>query len=87
MHLNFSNKDEATTLDQLGGILPKFKGKYTNATVTCVQGRELEKSKEFQKLIEICNYSLQNTGADSSAQNGLTEKTSRDLAETMNIAL
>ena len=83
----FLTKTKHPPIEEVRGLLSKWKNKYLNASVTTDRGKELGTSKQFQQVLRDCNYSLKMTGADSSAQNGLAEKPNRDLAQTMRALL
>ena len=83
----FLTKTKHPPIQQVKGLLDKFKNRYPNASVTTDQGKELGKSKAFQQMIAECNYILKTTGSDSSAQNGLAEKPNQDLARMMRCML
>ena len=51
-----------------------------NATVTNKDQGKIGTNYAFMKVLKDNDYSLATTGADSSAQNGLAEKTNKDLA-------
>ena len=61
-------------------ILEKFKSKNTHRTVRTDQGGELGKSDDFREMISDCGFSLEITGSDASAQNGLAENPNKSLA-------
>ena len=80
-------KTKEPPIAQLRTILQKLQSKVTavHSTVTTDLGGELAKSKAFCDLMmePDVNYSLQTTGAYSSAQDGLAEKPNQDLARMM----
>ena len=79
----FLTKTKEPPVAQAKGILEKFKGQYRYCTVTTDLGKELGKSKAFQKMVSETGYIMKTTGAHSSAQNGLAEKPNQDLARMM----
>ena len=79
----YLTKTKHPPIAQVNGLLQKFKGVYSNAKVTTDQGKELGASKLFQQMIKENDYTLEVTGADSSAQNGLAEKPNQDIAQIM----
>ena len=83
----YLTKHKHPPIDQVNGLLSKFKNIYPNAKVTTDQGKELGASKHFQKIVKDNGYTLEVTGADSSAQNGMAEKPNQDLARIMRCLL
>ena len=71
----------------LQNILNKYHNPAVQCTIRTDQGKELGRSTDFQKTVADCQYSLQLTGADSSAQNGMAEKPNQDLARIMRCLL
>ena len=83
----YLTKTKHPPVEQVQGLLSKFKGLYPNATVTTDQGRELGASKAFQKVVADNNYKLHVTGAETPQQNALAEKPNQDLAKIMKCLL
>ena len=83
----FLTKTKTPPLQEVRGILTKYKGLYRDCSVTTDNGGELAKSVAFRRVIRDAGYTLKTTGAFSSAQNGLVEKPNQDLARIMRALL
>ena len=79
----FLTKAKSPPITFITQLLNKFTKPDIISTVTTDQGGELAKSSDFAKAVHNCDYILTPTGAYASAQNGLAEKTNKDLAQMM----
>ena len=68
-------------------LLNKFKSTNPHRTVRVDQGGELGKSAKFQAMIGKCGFQLEQTGSDSSAQNGIAESPNRVYGQMMRCLL
>ena len=69
-------------------VLNKFKCPASrHRTVRVDQGGELGKSKEFSKMIDEEGFTLETTGADGSAQNGMAERPNQTFGHMMRCLL
>jgi deoxyuridine 5'-triphosphate nucleotidohydrolase len=68
-------------------LLNKFKSSNPIRTVRVDQGGELGKSDAFKTMIAESGFTLEPTGADSSAQNGLAENPNRTFGQMMRCIL
>ena len=68
-------------------VLEKFKSDVKHRTVRTDQGGELAKSKDFQNMIAECGFTLETTGSDASAQNGIAENPNKSLARMVRCLL
>ena len=68
-------------------LLQKFKSDNPNRTVRTDQGGELGHSSAFSKMLVECDYTLEETGPDASAQNGLAERPNRTFGQMMRCML
>jgi dUTP pyrophosphatase len=83
----FLTKTKKPPLQQVRGILMKYKGLYRDCSVTTDNGGELANSTSFRRVIRDAGYTLKTTGAFSSAQNGLVEKPNQDIARILRALL
>jgi deoxyuridine 5'-triphosphate nucleotidohydrolase len=83
----FPCKSKTPPIETVKIILDKFKSSHPHRTVRTDQGGELGKSKLFATTIANCGFSLELTGADASAQNGLVENPNRTLGQMMRCML
>ena len=67
-------------------VLYKFKSSNPHRTVRVDQGGELGKSEDFRNMVGKY-FSLELTGADASAQNGMVENPNRTLGQMMRCQL
>ena len=82
---NTSSKHPPVTEAQL--ILDKFKSTNPHRTVRVDQGGELGKSDAFKTMIAKTGFSLEITGSDASAQNGIVERPNRTFGQMMRCLL
>ena len=84
-------KRKIPPVDELRNLLKHLGAKVTQPykTLTTDLGGKLAKGKAFQSMLveKEVGYTLKNTGAFSSAQNGLAEKPNQDLARMMRCML
>ena len=64
-------------------VLRKFKSKHPHRTVRTDQGKELGKSSLFQQMMTLKDFTLELTGVDSLARNGITESPNTSLVNMM----
>ena len=83
----FVTKSKSPPLEAVEMILNKFKSTHTHRTVRSDQGGELGKSANFTTLIAKCGFSLELTGADASAQNGIIENPNKTFGQMMRCLL
>ena len=83
----FPCKSKTPPLDIVERILNKFKCKNPHCTVRTDQGGELGKSDNFANLIAECDFCLELTGVDASAQNGLVENPNKTFGQMMRCLL
>ena len=83
----FVTKNKEPPLEAVEMILNKFKTTHAHRTVRTDQGGELGKSSDFTSLIAKCGFSLEVTGADASAQNGIIENPNKTLGQMMRCLL
>ena len=79
----FLTKSKSPPISAAQSILKKFKCNNPHRTVRTDQGKELGKSTQFQEMVHKEGYTLELTGADASAQNGLAESPNKHLANMM----
>ena len=68
-------------------VLEKFKSDNPNRTVRVDQGGELGKSEAFQDMVGKANFTLETTGSEASAQNGMAERPNRTFGHMMRCLL
>ena len=68
-------------------LLEKFKSTNPHRTVRVDQGGELGKSAAFRNMIGTSGFSLEITGSDASAQNGMVENPNRMFGQMMRCML
>jgi deoxyuridine 5'-triphosphate nucleotidohydrolase len=83
----FPCKSKIPPIETVTMILNKFKCDNNHRTVRTDQGGELGRSKDFATTIAECGFTLELTGADASAQNGLVENPNRTLGQMMRCML
>lgn len=83
----FLTSSKTPPVEAVQKFLNKFKSTNTHRTVRVDQGGELGKSHDFINMIGACDYVLETTGADASAQNGLVERPNRTLGQMMRCIL
>ena len=83
----FVTKTKTPPLEAVEMILNKFKSTHKHRTVRTDQGGELGKSSAFTTLIAKCGFSLEVTGADASAQNGIIENPNKTFGQMMRCLL
>ena len=75
-------------IDPVRMVLRKFGNKQiTHRTVRTDQDKGLGRSKEFIKMVNDEDYTIELTGTDSSKQNSVAERPHRDLAQMMRCLL
>ena len=83
----FTTKSKKPPLDAVKMILSKFKSSHPHRTVRTDQGGELGKSSSFATMIADNEFSLELTGADASAQNGIVENPNKTFGQMMRCLL
>ncbi len=83
----FPSKSKIPPIETVKMILNKFGCKNTHRTVRTDQGGELGRSNNFATAIAECGFTLELTGADASAQNGLVENPNKTLGQMMRCML
>ena len=68
-------------------VLNKFKSVNEHRTVRTDQGKELGRSAKFQAMVENEKFTLELTGSDASAQNGVAESPNKYLGNMMRCLL
>lgn len=83
----FTTKSKTPPLEAVKMVLSKFKTSHPHRTVRTDQGGELGKSTAFATLIAETGFSLELTGADASAQNGIVENPNKTFGQMMRCLL
>ena len=83
----FPTKSKKPPIETVTKILNKFKCNSEHRTVRTDQGGELSRSEAFATAISDCGFTLEVTGSDASAQNGLVENPNRTLGQMMRCML
>lgn len=83
----FLAKSKHPPIETVRQLLEKFKSDNPNRTVRTDQGGELGHSSKFSTMIAECGFSLEETGPDASAQNGLAERPNRTFGQMMRCML
>ena len=83
----FLSKSKKPPIETIRNLLNKFKSDDPHRTVRTDQGGELGHSTEFAAMIAACGYSLEETGADASSQNGIAERPNRTYGQMMRCML
>jgi hypothetical protein len=83
----FVTKSKTPPLEAVEMILTKFKSTHSHRTVRTDQGGELGKSSDFTALIAKCGFSLEVTGSEASAQNGIIENPNKTFGQMMRCLL
>ena len=83
----FLSKNKQPPVETIRRILQKFKSSNKHRTVRTDQGGELGHSTKFAAMVAECGFSLEETGADSSSQNGMAERPNRTYGEMMRCML
>jgi deoxyuridine 5'-triphosphate nucleotidohydrolase len=83
----FLTDSKVPPIDAARSVLKKFKSKNPHRTVRVDQGGELGKSGEFKAMISEEEYSLELTGSDASAQNGMVENPNKIFGQMMRCML
>jgi hypothetical protein len=68
-------------------VLDKFKSTNTHWIVCVNQGGELGKNNKFLDMVVTAGFTVEPTGSDSSAQNGLVEQPNRTFGQLMRCLL
>ena len=83
----FLAKTKHPPIETVRQLLNKFKSDNPNRTVRTDQGGELGHSSKFSTMVAECGFSLEETGPDASAQNGLAERPNRTFGQVMRCIL
>ena len=83
----FTTSSKHPPIQEVELILNKFKSTNPHRTVRVDQGGELGKSDAFKKMIGEQGFSLEITGSDASAQNGIVERPNRTFGQMMRCML
>ena len=83
----FPTSSKTPPIEAVKSILTKFKSKNPHRTVRVDQGGELGRSAQFATMISECEFALEITGSDASAQNGLVENPNKIFGQMMRCML
>ena len=83
----FNTSSKQPPIQEAQLILSKFKSTNPHRTVRVDQGGELGKSDAFKTMIGEHGFSLEITGSDASAQNGIVERPNRTFGQMMRCLL
>ncbi len=85
----FLSNNKVPPIDAARKLLKKFKSTNPHRTVRVDQGGELGKSQLFKDMLaeDDVGFTMETTGSDSSAQNGLAERPNRTYADMMRCIL
>jgi dUTP pyrophosphatase len=83
----FPTTSKVPPVDIVRTVLTKFKSNNPHRTVRVDQGGELGGSKVFASMINECGFTLEVTGSDASAQNGMIENPNRTFGQMMRCML
>ena len=83
----FLTKSKNPPIEIARKLLRKFKSTNPHRTVRTDQGKELGRSTKFSQMVEEEGFTLELTGAEASAQNGIAESPNRVYAQMMRCAL
>ena len=83
----FLTKSKIPPIESAKLILEKFKTEHKHRTVRVDQGSELGRSANFQTMVAKAGFTLETTGSDASAQNGLAERPNQTFGQMMRCLL
>ena len=83
----FLAKNKQPPVETIRRVLNKFKSSNKHRTIRTDQGGELGHSTKFAEMVAECGFTLEETGADASSQNGMAERPNRTYGEMMRCML